>query len=91
VPWVELEKEQRQRVLDGEGKFLGVVDFSLISAQEYKLHVRVFLSRYRGYSLCSHATAADYGWKRGRSRFRPQYLLKSGHDRGRRGAFFQSG
>jgi excinuclease ABC subunit A len=54
VPWVELEPEQRQVVLDGEGRFLGVRGFfSHLERKKYKLHVRVFLSRYRGYSLCS--------------------------------------
>ena len=53
VPWVELEDEQRERVLNGEGKFLGVRGFfNYLERKKYKLHVRVFLSRYRGYSLC---------------------------------------
>jgi excinuclease ABC subunit A len=54
VPWIELEDEQRERVLNGEGKFLGVRGFfNYLERKKYKLHVRVFLSRYRGYSLCS--------------------------------------
>ena len=54
VPWVELEAEQQGLVLDGEGRFLGVRGFfSHLERKKYKLHVRVFLSRYRGYSLCS--------------------------------------
>ena len=53
VAWVELEEEQRNRVLNGEGKFLGVRGFfHLLERKKYKLHVRVFLSRYRGYSVC---------------------------------------
>jgi excinuclease ABC subunit A len=53
VPWVELDPEQQQLVLDGEGKFLGVRGFFReLERKKYKLHVRVFLSRYRGYSLC---------------------------------------
>ena len=53
VPWVDLEEEQRQLVLNGEGKFLGVRGFfAHLERKKYKLHVRVFLSRYRGYSLC---------------------------------------
>ena len=43
----------RNLVLDGEGKFLGVRGFfEHLERKKYKLHVRVFLSRYRGYSLC---------------------------------------
>ncbi|MGA9977940.1 MAG: excinuclease ABC subunit UvrA [Candidatus Sulfotelmatobacter sp.] len=54
VPWAELDEEQRQLVLDGEGRYLGVRGFfHLLERKKYKLHVRVFLSRYRGYSLCS--------------------------------------
>ena len=54
VPWVELEPEQRALVLAGEGRFLGVRGFfNHLERKKYKLHVRVFLSRYRGYSLCS--------------------------------------
>src|SRR5579871_5983328 len=53
VPWVDLEEEQRQLVLNGDGKFLGVRGFfAYLERKKYKLHVRVFLSRYRGYSLC---------------------------------------
>jgi excinuclease ABC subunit A len=54
VPWAELEPQQQKMVLDGEGRFLGVRGFfAHLERKKYKLHVRVFLSRYRGYSLCS--------------------------------------
>jgi len=54
VPWIELEDEQRELVLNGQDKFLGVRGFfNHLERKKYKLHVRVFLSRYRGYSLCS--------------------------------------
>jgi excinuclease ABC subunit A len=54
VPWIDLEEEHRSLVLNGEGKFLGVRGFfNHLERKKYKLHVRVFLSRYRGYSLCS--------------------------------------
>src|ERR1700726_252538 len=53
VPWVDLEAEHKNLVLNGEGKFLGVRGFfNHLERKKYKLHVRVFLSRYRGYSLC---------------------------------------
>jgi excinuclease ABC subunit A len=53
VPWVDLDEEHKNLVLSGEGKFLGVRGFfSQLERKKYKLHVRVFLSRYRGYSLC---------------------------------------
>jgi excinuclease ABC subunit A len=54
VAWAELDDEQKRLVLDGEGRYLGVRGFfHHLERKKYKLHVRVFLSRYRGYSLCS--------------------------------------
>ncbi len=53
VPWADLEDEHKDLILKGEGKFLGVRGFfQHLERKKYKLHVRVFLSRYRGYSLC---------------------------------------
>ena len=54
VPWAELDPEQQRMIVEGEGKFAGVRGFfNHLERKKYKLHVRVFLSRYRGYSLCS--------------------------------------
>src|SRR5271165_3824912 len=54
IAWDDLEEEHRNLVLNGDGKFLGVRGFfAHLERKKYKLHVRVFLSRYRGYSLCS--------------------------------------
>jgi excinuclease ABC subunit A len=59
VPWNELDQEQRRLVVEGEGRFLGVRGFfSYLERKKYKLHVRVFLSRYRGYSVCSICNGA---------------------------------
>ncbi|HYL94131.1 MAG TPA: excinuclease ABC subunit UvrA [Alphaproteobacteria bacterium] len=53
VPWRELEREQQQFVLEGDGKFPGIQGFfAWLERKKYKLHVRVFLSRYRGYAQC---------------------------------------
>jgi excinuclease ABC subunit A len=53
VPWVELDVTQQELILDGDGKFLGVRGFfQYLERKKYKLHIRVFLSRYRGYSTC---------------------------------------
>jgi excinuclease ABC subunit A len=53
VPWAELETEQQELILNGEGDFLGVRGFfKYLERKKYKLHIRVFLSRYRGYSQC---------------------------------------
>ncbi|HUO24830.1 MAG TPA: excinuclease ABC subunit UvrA [Candidatus Aquilonibacter sp.] len=54
VPWEELDPEHRELVMAGEGRFPGVRGFfQYLERKKYKLHVRVFLSRYRGYSTCS--------------------------------------
>jgi excinuclease ABC subunit A len=53
VPWQDLSKEQRELVMEGEGKFPGIQGFfAALERKKYKLHVRVFLSRYRGYAVC---------------------------------------
>jgi excinuclease ABC subunit A len=53
VPWAKLKEEQRQLILEGDGRWPGVRGFfDHLEKKKYKLHVRVFLSRYRGYSLC---------------------------------------
>jgi excinuclease ABC subunit A len=54
VPWFELDSEQQRLIVEGEGRFAGVRGFfQHLERKKYKLHVRVFLSRYRGYSVCS--------------------------------------
>jgi excinuclease ABC subunit A len=53
VPWFDLSLDQQAFVLDGQGTFLGVHGFfQLLERKKYKLHVRVMLSKYRGYALC---------------------------------------
>ena len=59
IAWDDLEEEHRNLVLNGEGKFLGVRGFfHHLERKKYKLHVRVFLSRYRGYSRCSECNGS---------------------------------
>jgi len=55
VPWRQLTGEHRRLVLEGdpENDFDGVKGFfAWLERKKYKLHVRVFLSRYRGYATC---------------------------------------
>jgi excinuclease ABC subunit A len=47
TPIRELEPDQLNVVLDGIRDF-----FAYLETKKYKLHVRVFLSRYRGYTIC---------------------------------------
>jgi excinuclease ABC subunit A len=54
VPWYELDAGQQKMIVEGVRAFGGVRGFfQHLERKKYKLHVRVFLSRYRGYSLCS--------------------------------------
>ena len=59
MAWIDLAEEHRNLILNGEGKFLGVRGFfNHLERKKYKLHVRVFLSRYRGYSTCSECNGS---------------------------------
>jgi excinuclease ABC subunit A len=55
LPWRQLKEEDRRRILEGdpENDYEGVKGFfTWLERKKYKLHVRVFLSRYRGYATC---------------------------------------
>jgi excinuclease ABC subunit A len=55
VPWRQLTAEQRRLILEGdrENDYAGVKGFfTWLERKKYKLHVRVFLSRFRGYATC---------------------------------------
>ena len=55
VPWRQLTAEQRRLILEGdrENHYDGVKGFfTWLERKKYKLHVRVFLSRFRGYATC---------------------------------------
>ncbi len=53
VPWSGLTEDERTFVVDGDEEFTGVRGFfRWLERKKYKVHVRVFLSRYRGYLTC---------------------------------------
>ncbi len=55
VPWKELEPKQRKWILYGcEGdEFASVTEFfKYLEKKTYKMHIRIFLNRYRGYAVC---------------------------------------
>ncbi len=53
VPWNRLGARNRRLVWDGDGDWYGVKGlFEWLEKKRYKVHVRVFLSRYRGYTTC---------------------------------------
>jgi excinuclease ABC subunit A len=59
VPWREMTEHDRQWVIEGEGPWQKKVwygarrFFEWLETRAYKMHVRVLLSRYRSYTLCS--------------------------------------
>jgi excinuclease ABC subunit A len=53
TPWREMSEATREVVLRGKGSFEGVHGFfAQMERKKYKLHVRVMLSKYRGYAEC---------------------------------------
>jgi excinuclease ABC subunit A len=61
VPWTDLTADERHFVVEGDGPSTGSGQgeydgirgfFRWLERKKYKVHVRVFLSRYRGYLAC---------------------------------------
>jgi excinuclease ABC subunit A len=53
VPWYDLTAAQQRSIEDGHGTYPGIRGFfAELDRKKYKLHVRVFLSKYRGYATC---------------------------------------
>ena len=53
APWETLPAKARALVYEGDGSFPGIQGFfEEVESYRYKLHVRVFLSRYRSQSPC---------------------------------------
>jgi excinuclease ABC subunit A len=53
TPFADLSDWQKTAVLEGASGWRGVRGFfKWLETKKYKLHVRVFLSKYRGYALC---------------------------------------
>ena len=60
VPWADLNADEKRFVIDGDGaSYEGVKGFfRWLERKKYKVHVRVFLSRYRGYLTCPECSGA---------------------------------
>ncbi len=53
LPWKELPAEEKRRIWEGTDDFYGVMGFfKWLEGKAYKLHIRVFLSKYRRYTPC---------------------------------------
>ncbi len=67
IPFKRLTRAQQAAVLEGTADFYGVRGFfKWLEGKVYKMHVRVFLSRYRNYLPCPACAG---------TRFRPEALL----------------
>ncbi len=54
TPWRDLPKAQRERIWKGDDLFFGVLGlFEYLETKKYKMHVRVFISRYKSPFSCS--------------------------------------
>src|SRR5687767_13748140 len=59
VPWIDLTDEERRFIIEGNGDYEGVRGFfRWLERKKYKVHIRVFLSRYRGYLACPDCDGA---------------------------------
>ena len=59
VAWQALSREQQRAIMDGEDDYYGVRGwFKWLETKTYKMHVRVFLARYRGYFSCEDCRGA---------------------------------
>ncbi|HKO45820.1 MAG TPA: excinuclease ABC subunit UvrA [Pyrinomonadaceae bacterium] len=53
IPFAQLSRAEQRAIIEGKKEFGGVRGFfDWMETKKYKLHVRVFLSKYRGYTLC---------------------------------------
>jgi excinuclease ABC subunit A len=53
APWRTLSDEQRRMIWEGTDDFYGVKGlFDWLETKTYKMHVRVYLSKFRAYSTC---------------------------------------
>src|SRR5205085_4268334 len=53
APYMELPRADQRAIVEGKSHWGGVRGFfDWLETKKYKLHIRVFLSKYRGYTLC---------------------------------------
>jgi excinuclease ABC subunit A len=53
VPYESLDEESRSKIIHGTPRYYGIHGFfQWLESKSYKMHVRVFLSRYRAYTPC---------------------------------------
>jgi len=53
IPWSGLPETARKTIINGKKGFPGILGFfKYLERKKYKMHVRIFISRYRGYAPC---------------------------------------
>jgi excinuclease ABC subunit A len=53
APWSSLSKRELEIVWNGQDGYIGVSGFfKYLKSRSYKMHYRIFLARYRGYTHC---------------------------------------
>jgi excinuclease ABC subunit A len=59
VPWDQLSEEAKDKIINGRGSFHGITGFfEYLEQKKYKMYVRIFISRYRGYAKCLSCNGA---------------------------------
>ena len=67
VPFAGLSDAQQAMIIDGHGDFFGLRGwFAWLETRTYRMHVRIFLARYRSYVTCTEC---------GGTRLKPEALL----------------
>lgn len=60
-PYESLEAHERRAIEEGTGRYYGIKGFfEWLETKTYKMHVRVYLSRYRTYALCPDCRGARF-------------------------------
>ncbi len=61
MPFKDLKESQKEAIIEGDETFYGIRGFfEWLETKKYKMHVRVFLSRYRAYRICPACKGARF-------------------------------
>ncbi len=62
APWAKLKSKEKEKIIKGSGKkkgFLGIEPwFAALSLKKHKMHVRIFVSRYRSEVVCPECSGS---------------------------------
>jgi len=71
IPFAELKEKDKEDIINGTDEYYGIRGFfEWLESKKYKMHVRVFLSRYRRYQECPQCQGTRFqkevlNWKVG--------------------------